>query len=97
MNDSDIYGGGSHHPRPDNRWPLVIGLSVVAFVYSYSIAGGGPVEAVLAGALGGTFGLLILPAVAALIASRSTRNWHYAFAAAFVIVFGLVLFGRTLR
>jgi hypothetical protein len=48
-------------------------------------------------AVGATIGLLFLPAVLALIVSRSSDKWHYTFAAAFAVIFGLVLLGSLAR
>lgn len=77
------------------RAAVVLLCAAVAFAYGYARA---PFyESAFARAVGATVALLLLPAIVALIAWRSTPRWHVAFAVTFAVVFGLALLGSLAR
>lgn len=79
-----------------DRWLAVAVCAFVAFVYSDVRLGSiSKLRAGLAGVLVYTLGLLILPAIPAFIASRSTERWHRTFVVSFVVVLVVItLWGK---
>src|SRR3712207_4051948 len=78
-----------------DRWVVVAICVSVAFGYSYfrNIKAVPDLMFAFARILGAAFALLILPAILAFIASRSTERWHRTFAVSFAIIFALAVLG----
>lgn len=79
------------------RRAVVAVCAVTAFFYGMAKAPGPGLHLTLPYAAGSIIGLLFLPAVLSFVVSRKSDKWHYTFAAAFAMIFGLVLLGTLAR
>ncbi len=80
-------------PARGGKFALVLACAGVAFVYGFLRAKSPDFLFAAASAVGSAFALLLLPAMLAAATATRSDKWHYVFAAAFAMVFGLVLLG----